>query len=313
MLVRNWTNTDLNKFTVDLSNLDIHYNSKPILIQIPKGFLISHPQVFNNPKLRFLNISVSYNSNKHIKSFVEYIKSVEGHIFKQYKTKSSKKFSSSIRLANENTRIYFNLNIQIYNNEAILSIFDPYKNKQSIDYIIPQSSAICLVCPKCVWKSHNKLGINWVLVQTKIFQPIIKLDQCLIMDDFEDNPVLHYHSNNSPDNKINSPRPKLQDTNNDGFEKKYDKFIKMKKMGIPIGAIEIEMTKFPDHSIKEFKNHFGIEDDNIPLNPRPKIIIKKNPPQPKPPSTTSGHTSSAFRPPTANELTAILKKLKPVN
>ena len=72
MIVRNWTNINKNSFNIDISNLDITYNNKPILIQIPKGRIISHHQVFNNPKLHFLNVSLSYNNNDLIKQFNDF-------------------------------------------------------------------------------------------------------------------------------------------------------------------------------------------------------------------------------------------------
>lgn len=309
MLVRNWTNTDIGKFSLDLSNLDIHYNGKPILIQIPKGCIISHPQIFNNPRLHFLNISISYNNNEFTKSFINYINTVEKHLISLYKSKKKYKHKKSLKHTSENTRSYFNLSIQIYNNEAIISIFDPYKNSQDINYIIPQSSAICLVNPKTIWKNNGSIGINWVLVQAKIFQPIIKLEQCLILDEFEDSPIKHYHyktEENSADEKVNDDLP----LNNDDFNEKYAKFIKMKKMGVPIGAIEIELLKYPELSISAFKKHFGIvEEISPPPKPRPKIVIpvKSNKQQ-----SGTGHTSSAFRPPTLGEIQNVLSKLKPV-
>tara|TARA_B100000925_G_C21862927_1_gene410783 strand:- start:43 stop:726 length:684 start_codon:yes stop_codon:yes gene_type:complete len=222
--------------------------------------------------------------------------------------KSKKKYKpkKSIKIASENSRTYFNLNIQIYNNEAIISIFDPYKNSQDINYIIPQSSAICLVNPKSLWINNGCIGINWVLVQAKIFQPIIKLEQCLIIDEFEESPLKHYHY------KVdNDSESQISDTPEDQeFEEKYAKFIKMKKMGVPFGAIEIEFKKHPELSISEFKNHFGIKDEKLPeYKPKPKITIQ---PKSNKMQSGSGHTTSAFRPPTANELQNVLKKLKPI-
>lgn len=320
MLVRNWTNTDISKFSLDLSNLDIHYNGKPILIQIPKGCIISHPQIFNNPRLHFLNVSISYNNNEFTKNFINYINTVEKHIISLYKSKKEYKHKKSLKHTSENARSYFNLSIQIYNNDAIISIFDPYKNRQDINYIIPQSSAICLVNPKTIWKNNGSIGINWVLVQAKIFQPIIKLEQCLILDEFEDSPIKHYHHKSedkeeSKENKEESRENKKDEnvnssSNDDDFNEKYAKFIKMRKFGIPIGAIQTELLKYPELSIKVFKKHFGIpEEESPPPRPRPKIVlpVKTNKQQ-----SGTGHTSSAFKPPSVVEIQNVLSKLKPV-
>ena len=311
MIVRNWTNINPNNFQIDHSNLDITYNNKPILIQIPKGRIIPHPQIFNNPKLHFINISLSYKKNSIIDKFCESIKSIESFIINT--SKSNYKTSSSINSHDDNS--YFNLSIQVYNNEPIISIFDPYKNKQNVDYIIPQSNAICLISPKNIWKSKNKIGINWVLVQAKIFQPIIKIEECLIMDEFDEQPLLNYHTIPKTEKIVND---EISQESDDGLKSKYDKFLKMKKMGVPLGAIEIEMSKDPSFKINEFLNLIGEaprkEDSKSP--PKFKLVLPKKKSKPaeeqKAPQNTSGQTSGAFRPPSQADIKNMLAKLKPV-
>ena len=308
MIVRNWTNINKNSFNIDISNLDITYNNKPILIQIPKGRIISHPQVFNNPKLHFLNVSLSYNNNDLIKQFNDFINNLESHIISM----ANSKFKTNLSINTSSNKVYFNLTIQIYNNEAIISIFDPYKKKQSMNYIIPQSNAICLITPKNLWKSKDKIGINWVLVQAKIFQPIIKVDECLIMDEYDEQPLLNYHNNDRIDD-ISSE--KINTDDNSELEEKYSKFLKMKKMGVPIGAIEIEMLKDTQYDINEYLKLIGepIRDNKITPKPTFKLVL----PKPKPKSSnisnrnTSGQISSAFRPPSKDDIQNMLAKLKP--
>mgnify|MGYP001304801113 CR=1 FL=1 len=315
MIVRNWTNINPNNFQIDHSNLDITYNNKPVLIQIPKGRIIPHPQVFNNPKLHFINISLSYKKNSIIDKFCESIKSIETLIINS--SKSNYKISSSINSHDNN--LYFNLSIQIYNNEPIISIFDPYKNKQTVNYIIPQSNAICLISPKNIWKSKNKIGINWVLVQAKIFQPIIKIDECLIMDEFEEQPLLNYHKIPESNKIINNEASEKSDIEViDELKSKYDKFLKMKKMGVPLGAIEIEMSKDASFKINEFLNLIGEaprkEESKSP--PKFKLVLPKKKSKPaekqQAPQNTSGQTSGAFRPPSQADIKNMLAKLKPV-
>ena len=310
MIVRNWININKNSFNVDHSNLDITYHNKPVLIQIPKGRIIPHPQIFNNPRLHFINVSVSYNQNKTVTDFCNMIKSIESNIISSIKSKYT--VVSSIN--SDDKRVYFNLSIQVYNNEPIISIFDPYKNKQSINYIIPQSSAICLISPKNIWKSKNKIGINWVLVQTKVFQPIIKIEECLIMDEFDEQPLLNYHNISSSETIVNSDN---EDTNSDDdtLTKKYEKYFKMKKMGVPLGAIEIEMSKYPEYKINEFLTLIGEPTKDISKPPPPKLVLPKRKSKPaekqNAPQTTSGQTSGAFRPPSQADIKNMLAKLKP--
>jgi hypothetical protein len=305
MIVRNWTNINKNSFNIDISNLDITYNNKPILIQIPKGRIISHPQVFNNPKLHFLNVSLSYNNNDLIRQFNDFINELELHIISM----ANSKFKTNLSINSSSNKVYFNLTIQIYNNEAIISIFDPYKKKQNMNYIIPQSNAICLITPKNLWKSKDKIGINWVLVQAKIFQPIIKIDECLIMDEFDEQPLLNYH-NNERIELLSNDKDTIID--NSELEEKYNKFLKMKKMGVPIGAIEIEMLKDSQFDINEFLKLIGEppRNNNIPPKPMFKLVL------PKPKTTdisnrnTSGQASSSFRPPSKDDIQNMLAKLK---
>jgi len=305
MIVRNWTNINKNSFNIDVSNLDINYNNKPILIQIPKGRIISHPQIFNNPKLHFLNISLSYNNNDLIKQFNNFITDMESHIISM----ANSKFNTNYSINSSNDKIYFNLSIQIYNNEAIISIFDPYKKKQEMNYIIPQSNAICLITPKNLWKSKDKIGINWVLVQAKIFQPIIKIDECLIMDEFDEQPMLNYHTTN---NRVAIIAPENNDIDdNSELEEKYSKFLKMKKMGVPIGAIEIDMLKDPKFDINEFLKLVGepLRDNKIVSKPTFKLVLPK--PKPKPVNNAnSDQTGGSFRPPTKDDIQNMLAKLK---
>ena len=309
MIVRNWTNINKNYFNIDISNLDINYNNKPILIQIPKGRIISHPQIFNNPKLHFLNVAVSYNNNDLVKQFSNFISDLESHIISMVNSK----FKTNLSINTSSNKIYFNLTIQIYNNEAIVSIFDPYKKKQDMNYIIPQSNAICLITPKKIWKSKDKIGINWVLVQAKIFQPIIKIDECLIMDEFEEYPLLNYHNTNSKIEVISPENIQINDTDDTSYLKeKYSKFFKMKKMGVPIGAIEIEMLKHTQLDINEFLKLIGepLINNKRVSNPTFKLVLSKT----KSKTTNiSNKTSNSYRPPSKDDIQNMLANLKPTN
>ena len=221
----------------------------------------------------------------------------------------------SLSMNVNDTKPNLNMSIQVYNNEPIISIFDPYKKKKDISYIIPQSSAICLISPKNIWKSKDKIGINWVLVQAKIFQPIIKIDECLIMDEFEEQPYLNYHNLDNSDSCSNDETNTSELDSNDELKTKYEKFIKMKKMGVPIGAIQVEMTKFPDLDINEFLKLIGEKpiDANIPSPPKFKLVLPKRKlaEKQKAPQNTSGQTSGAFRPPSQADIKNMLAKLKP--
>jgi hypothetical protein len=85
-----------------------------------------------------------------------------------------------------------------------------------------------------VWRKGAKMGLSFVLVQSKVYLPIYKLEECIILDPDIDNPNAHYHNipiksaPKQPENKEEHPI--------------YGKFVKMKRMGIPEPAIAIKCS-----------------------------------------------------------------------
>ena len=84
---------------------------------------------------------------------------------------------------------YATFRFRYFHSLVLILILIPIKTRSDLP-----GTQICLISPKNIWKSKDKIGINWVLVQAKIFQPIIKIDECLIMDEFEEQPYLNYHN-----------------------------------------------------------------------------------------------------------------------
>ena len=323
-------------------NFEINYNKNVFLLQTPKG-IINFPQnmhFYNNYKYQKVSLLFeNYKKNSNTNFFLEKINSIEEHIVNlsnklwekiNIQNNDKKRFIKSIKFL-EN-KAYLNLNIQVHENKAILSVFDRNKNLKNIDYIMPKSNTVNIIYLKDIWHNKNKLGTTWVLIQTKVYLPVLYIRECLISDDI----YIHNNSNNSINNSnniadisfnnntiINSNNNLVKNNDklnidnnsvNDHPDKKnYKKFIKMHKFGVSKGAINIELQKLGlDYKIfleligdKNNKEEFI--DYNFDSRPLLKIPKKK-----KKTENNPKKTPTVFRPPSQSQLKDMLSSLKKV-
>ena len=159
-----------------------------------------------------------------------------------------------------------------------------------------------MVNPKSLWINNGCIGINWVLVQAKIFQPIIKLEQCLIIDEFEESPLKHYHhklDNDSESRSLIQVRIIIKN-----LKKNMPSLLKKKDLGVQNKQLKLNLKNIQNYLVN-LKIILGIKDEKIPeYKPKPKITINLNLIK-----SRFGCTTSALRPPTANELQNVLKDL----
>jgi hypothetical protein len=320
MIVRNWTNININNLSINQSNLEILYKNNPLIIQIPKGYINPINNIFNNSFIHYIPASLSFNNNKYLDTFYQFIHNLETHIYSTIEHKLKIKHS-----INKSKKIYFNLKIQVYRNKPIISIFDNYNSEINSSNILPHSEVISLITPKKVYKSLNNISIDWLLLQIKVFPPIIKLDTYLINDSYENTNLIQSNNsfitiNEKPENNNTLTKDnsiKKPNINNE----KYDKFIKMKKMGVPIPAIITELNKFPELSKEEFYKIAKISDEMI-------NFIKKKPNKKFTKQTKldninnlnrkstsisadNKNTKVFFQAPSQSDIQNMLKKLKP--
>jgi hypothetical protein len=90
------------------------------------------------------------------------------------------------------------------------SVFD--QTKQRVDSIENFSYGMFLINLHGLWVTDNQLWFQWFLVQAKIIRPI-HFDEYMFLDDYE---------------------------NNDQYCETNEKYIKMRKMGVPKQAIEMQ-------------------------------------------------------------------------
>ena len=110
--------------------------------------------------------------------------------------------------------------------------------KKNYDYITADSSAYSLVWLQNVWLKSRKIGLNWVILQMKVYLPIYRIDECLIVDEDDEQEFVHPSQVKEIDN---TPKP-YSLKKDPGIPLKdhpiYAKFFKMKKFGIPTESIQ---------------------------------------------------------------------------
>jgi len=289
----------------------IKYENNNFIVQTPDcKFLKSIPNEVHNRyfKLGLFFEHFKFNCNNDI--FLKKIIEIEEYIFHKYIKKrklKGKKLISSIKKDNC-ANAFFNVNIQINNKLPLLTVFDRDKNIHPIEYIEPFSYAKNLIYLKDLWLINDKIGLNWVLVQTKIYPAFLTIKECLI----EDDEVL---CNTIP------KKDKI-------IKKNYDKFIKMNKFGVPMSAIKIELNKH-QLNINEFlelihspedkehnKNITPIKKHLIKINPNMLQSIKLKKPKKKRKkkikikNTIDKVKQKGYKPPSKKLLQKMLKKLK---
>lgn len=270
----------------------VYYNNNIILLQTPRCKIRNqniHVRYFNR---KFIKIYLIFEENN---AFINLVTNIEDKLKDLYQKKFNKTHNWKSCLTCENNRYFMKVNIPIdESGNYLVNIFDLNKTRKSIEYIVYDSESLNIITPYEIWRSNSNYGINWNLLQSKIFLPIFCSQECLIIDEFEDDPKKHYH--NIVSKKQNNTS--LSD---------YNKYYKMYQMGIPLGAINIEIKKNKDLCYEKFKNLFNIKEDGkfkikyIPL-------VKKK-------STTKVENNklrSNFKPPTENDLKKILNNLKKI-
>ena len=303
MLIYKDSNINLSNFklgndkvnNIDIFKKTVYYNNNMFLLQTPKCIIINKESSIRYFNRKFLKIYLVTEKNNY---FVELLLNIEQQLKEIYINKFGviENWRSCIKFKDD--QAYIRLTIPFDNNDNYLvNIYDLNETNKGIEYLITGSKSLNIITPYELWKSHNNYGVNWNLIQSKIFLPIYCCENCLIEDEFKDNPLLHYHNFNT-DNK-----EQLKNT--------YLKYHKMYKMGIPLGAIKLEIEKAKEHSYQTFKDIFDIKDISsssniVILNKnviKKKSIIKKR---------SISDNITKFKPPTENDLKYILNNLKKI-
>ena len=215
----------------------VKYGNELFFIQTPKIVIYSPPKLYKGVYklgLCFTNYKLDPVTYKFVKTLLKidsYFKTNSVKLWKTLPDTHSHKWVSFIRFNTSDTNAYLDVTIQSTPNSPILSVYDHNKIKRTIDYITKFSDSINIITLKNVWQAGSKMGLNWCIIQTKVFKTIIELDECIIDDEYETTPSKHYYV---PVAKSVKPP--------DESHPQLGKYVKMKRLGVPLNTINLKLS-----------------------------------------------------------------------
>lgn len=273
----------------------LHYKSERLLVQTPESVFLSRPIKECNHFLKTCLFFPYFKFDPRVVAFHDKILQIEGYIRDSFPV--GRRFASNIKYNLTKTSFYFNLNIQVQNSNAILSIFDKHKSLKDIKYITPAARAKNIIYLKNIWETPIARGLHWILLQTQVYPECIHIAECLIVDDIE-TPVC------------------------------FKKYLHMKKVGVPLCAIQIELKK-NNLSYTEFMDTCNLKEHSIDTQRTPIVQLnrrlimstnlllsvklkhrKKRKKRKNTPTPTLPLSGNGYRPPDVNELLKLRSSLK---
>jgi hypothetical protein len=251
-------------------HFEIKYNDKTgILIQTPLSTIyeINNQMLIGFPNFEFNPDVIKFISL--IENIDSYIISIQKELWKKIgKNTRDKKYFTSIKRNHNKTNIYMKLLLQMEltrnnKNNSIdkhpyLDVYDQNKQKQNINYIEPFATGYHIIYCDSIWVSLNNrsMGLQWYVIQSKIYKNILKLNECLIKEDEYDQSFIkpEIHCSCCCKKQVVSSNPEEHPT--------LGRFIKMKRMGIPIDAIRIKIEQ-ENLSFNDFQDLIS----NVPKAP----------------------------------------------
>lgn len=303
-----------------------------LLIQTPLSTIYDINNVLS---IGFPNI----HFNKDVEDFVklienidDYIERIQKDLWKRIgKNMRDKTYKRTLFWNEYRTNLYMNLKLQKEtirdkNNEVVtrhqLDIYDCNKNKVGIDYIKPYSTGYHIIYLRNIWISitNRIMGLEWYVIQSKIYRDVKSVDTCIIQEDEYDKPYIkpEIHCECCSAKQKNNTKD-VSVTDNTLLI--YDRFIKMKKMGVPEGAIRMKILQegliYEDfEKIMNGENKISIPISNKPMisaNMLMGITLKKavihNKNEEKK-DIIPLQLKDKYKPPSEEELRNILARLK---
>ena len=234
--VQNISIQEPERYSQDLYIWPIQYNHKHMFIQTSYLNIINALQYFNN-----ISLSCYYKPvQESKKKFNTIIKNIDSHMITEIKQlkkniKHKKKLTYKKSSITKNKYIYYNFKLQHYNQQIMCDMYDEHKQKTNIDYIQPGSDAYAILWLKNIWLKDNKVGLNYIVVQLKIYKNIIQTNTCLIIEDDD----IFTQSDNK--NKDISDKHVTHISTME-IDPIYRTYVKMLKMGVPRRAVQMKMT-----------------------------------------------------------------------
>lgn len=216
---------------------------------------------------------------------------------------------SMISCIDENDKI--NFYTQDIKNNTFLA-YDLNNNEINYDNIKSKSFVQCILWLSGIWVNNDVYGLNWKLIQCKLYPDLFSIDKCLFLDEDYDVKEIFYNlkdrKNSNQSKLINNQDYNSNENSNDNTKSVSDDDLqelkKMLKIGIPKEAVAIECKKKNiDPKI------LGIEiEDNPIIKPKQKAKSK-----PLPLNNKNTKTVAKIKPPSADELKAQIALLRKTN
>jgi hypothetical protein len=233
-------------------SMKIKNKKRPFLIQSPKMYIPFGLNSNYNNKSYYLDLSFrgqEYNNNlnifyKLLKRIRSQIKSlvISEKLLKQAKN-IKPTFIDSIKKDLYGERLTTKLNY--ISGEVCLNIYNNQKKLQTIEDIQKGLYAISILHLSDIWFSLNEkgqvtqYGLTWVVMQLKLFHPLILKKYCIIDDDDRD-------EIESKKNEFHRETKKelisIPEENKIKNHQIYKVYFNMIKYGIPIGNIKQKMV-----------------------------------------------------------------------
>lgn len=282
----------------------IEYNKQYFMIQTPKAIICNKLPINALENVKFYKTSLLFEHYKFSKStndFIQCICDIETTLIKKRAKFANAVYIKSINFTNSDKNCYFNMHIQMLDGKPVLPIFDYKKRLRDTAYVPRGSNCISIVYLKDMWFNNNKFGFNWILIQSKVYLPFVYIKRCLI----------------SEENEIPLKQPLTKKTNSPDLTK----YQKMLKFGVPLEVIKMDLKKngipyssFETSTISNEKyvspkpiiNTMMLK--NVRLKKRKKK--KRSKLSKKYKEQSINKDDSKYRPPSSNELKALLSKLK---
>ena len=299
-----------NIISKDTYTSKVLYLNKDIFIQTPKLLVYFTPKKYNY-YYQICLCCYNYTDNDILKEFISKIKRLDTYAkkslpqLKPYLSRYRYKFISSIVKCKHKDNYYFKLKIPIVNNTIKSTIYDEDKNIQSINFIESKTECISIISLHSLWYSKNKFGYKWILTQIKMYPLYKQFNECFIDNDTID--IFDNLNHKTDDNKEYHPI--------------YGKFIKMKRLGIPLNAIynkiileNLNIDKFKlliDEKVSINKKSVLSKKSTIPVL-TPNMLLSKSLKKThnNPNNKSDKLKKSTLFAPTENELARIIMNLK---
>jgi hypothetical protein len=158
-----------------------------------------------------------------------------------------------------------------------LEVFDRRKERLSIEAVEPYSYAYHIIHIDHIWIYRNgesesayTAGVQWSVIQTRVYPSIFRMNECFIQEDTRDFP-------DSVDSlsKTSNANTAIQPTVSKEEHPTYGKYAKMKRMGIPDVAIEHKL-KQDGYTLDEFLRWYS-SNDTTTYTKKPSPVLPMSP------------------------------------